>query len=83
VALEFAVFSLLMAYVPLTHMSHFFTKYFFYHKIRWDDEPNFVGSDMEARIEKAMSSPVTWAAPHVNADGKKNWVDIATEEVEK
>jgi nitrate reductase gamma subunit len=83
VALEFAVFSLLMAYVPLTHMSHFFTKYFFYHKIRWDDEPNFVGSEMEARIGKAMSSPVTWAAPHVNADGKKNWVDIATEEVDK
>lgn len=82
VAAEFILFSLLMAYVPLTHMSHFFTKYFFYHKIRWDDEPNLVGSKLEKRIAEALGYPVTWAAPHVKADGKKTWADIATEEVE-
>ncbi len=82
VAIEFVLFSLLMAYVPLTHMSHFFTKYFFYHKIRWDDEPNLVGSRMEKQIAEQLGYPVTWAAPHINADGKKNWADIATEEIE-
>ncbi len=83
VALQFAFFSLLMAYVPLTHMSHFIAKYFFYHKIRWDDEPNLPGSPMEKKIMAGLSLPMNWAAPHVNADGKKTWADIATEEVEK
>lgn len=83
VAIEFVLFSLLMAYVPLTHMSHFFTKYFFYHKVRWDDEPNLVGSKMEKQIAEQLGYPVTWAASHINADGKKTWADIATEETER
>ncbi len=83
VAVEFLLFSLLLAYVPLTHMSHFFTKYFFYHQIRWNDEPNLVGSKLEKRITEALGYPVSWSAPHLKADGKKNWADIATEEVDK
>jgi nitrate reductase gamma subunit len=83
VALQFALFSLLMAYVPLTHMSHFVAKYFFYHKIRWEDEPNLVGSKMEKQIQEVLSYPVSWAAPHIKGDGKKTWADVATEEVEE
>jgi nitrate reductase gamma subunit len=82
VAMEFLLFSLLMAYIPLTHMSHFVAKYFFYHKIRWEDEPNLVGSKMEKEIMEALSYPVSWAAPHIKGDGKKTWADVATEEVE-
>jgi nitrate reductase gamma subunit len=83
VAIEFALFSLLMAYVPLTHMSHFVAKYFFYHEIRWQDEPNLVGSKMEKQIQEVLGYPVSWAAPHIKGDGKKTWADVATEEVEK
>jgi len=83
VAAEFVLFSALLAYVPLTHMSHFFTKYFFYHKIRWDDEPNFRGSRIEKQITEALGYPVSWSAPHLKADGKKNWADIATAEVDQ
>jgi nitrate reductase gamma subunit len=83
VALEFILFSLLMAYVPLTHMSHFIAKYFFYHKIRWEDEPNLPGSEMEKKIGEALGYPVSWAAPHIKGDGKKTWADVATEEVGK
>jgi len=75
--------SLLVAYIPLTHMSHFFVKWFTWHKIRWDDEPNVKGGRIETMIEKALESPVSWSATHIRADGKKNWVDIATEEIEK
>ena len=82
VAVEFALFSLLLAYVPLTHMSHFIAKYFFYHKIRWEDEPNLPGSKMEKQINEALGYPVSWAAPHIKGDGKKTWADVATEEVE-
>ena len=83
VAAEFVLFSLLLAYVPLTHMSHFFTKYFFYHEIRWNDEPNFKGSRLEKQITEALGYPVSWSARHLKADGRKNWADIATEEVDK
>jgi nitrate reductase gamma subunit len=81
VALEFALFSLLMAYVPLTHMSHFVAKYFFYHKIRWEDEPNLDNPKMEKKIGEALNFPVSWAAPHIKGDGKKTWADVVTEEV--
>jgi nitrate reductase gamma subunit len=78
-----AVSGAFILYLPFTHMTHFFMKYFTYHKVRWEDEPNFRGSKMEKKIQKQLSYPVTWAAKHINADGKKNWVDIATEEVKK
>jgi nitrate reductase gamma subunit len=83
VATEFLLFSLLLAYVPLTHMSHFVAKYYFYHKIRWEDEPNIVGSKMEKEIQEVLGYPVSWAAPHIKGDGKKTWADVATEEVGK
>jgi nitrate reductase gamma subunit len=73
---------LLIAYIPMTHMSHFFMKWFTYHKVRWDDEPNVAGGMVERKVARSCTYPVTWAAPHINADGKKNWVDIATEEIE-
>jgi nitrate reductase gamma subunit len=74
---------LLLAYIPLTHMSHFVGKYFAYHSIRWNDTPNLAGGPEEDKIHAVLSQPVTWAAPHIRADGKKNWVDVATEDMSK
>ena len=72
---------LLLAYIPMTHMAHFFVKWFTWHKIRWDDEPNLPGSRIEARVKAALQYPVSWSAPHIQGEGKKTWVDVATEEV--
>ena len=72
-----------MAYIPLTHMSHFVGKYFAYHAIRWNDTPNLRGGMQEAKIHKLLAQPINWAAPHIRGDGKKTWVDAATEEVKK
>src|SRR4030042_735365 len=74
---------LLMAYIPLTHMSHLVGKYFAYHAIRWNDEPNLRGGKQEAKIHKLLAQPITWSAPHIKGGGKKTWVDAATEEVKK
>ncbi len=82
-ALEIIMGCLLLAYIPLTHMSHFFTKWFMYHDIRWSDEPNFKGSKIEKKIQEALAYPVSWSAPHIRGDGKKNWVDVATSGVEE
>jgi nitrate reductase gamma subunit len=82
-ALEIVLASVLLAYIPLTHMSHFFTKWFMYHDVRWNDEPNLRGGEIDRRITAVLNYPVSWAAPHIRGDGKKTWVDVATEGVEE
>lgn len=77
------LFAGLLAYIPLTHMSHFIGKYFAYHAIRWADEPNLRGSSHEKPIHEALARPVSWAAPHIKGDGKKTWADVATAEAEE
>ncbi|MCX5824979.1 MAG: respiratory nitrate reductase subunit gamma [Deltaproteobacteria bacterium] len=70
--------SLLVAYIPLTHMSHMYMKYFFYHNVKWDDAPNRQGGSIEAAILKNLELKPTWKAKHVEADGRKSWRDIAS-----
>lgn len=70
--------SLLIAYIPLTHMSHMFMKYFLYHDVKWDDAPNRRGGRIEAAIMKNLALRPTWQAKHVAADGRKSWRDTAT-----
>lgn len=66
------------AYLPITHMSHIFTKYFMYHDVRWEDTPNRPGGKLEGRIEAQVKQKVGWAAPHIQGGGTKTWVDVAT-----
>jgi nitrate reductase gamma subunit len=81
VAAHVVVTGVFLAYLPFTKMMHFVAKYFTYHEVRWNDEPMERGSRMEREVERLLAQPVTWAGAHLHADGKKNWVDIATEEV--
>lgn len=83
VTLQIVVGLALLVYLPFSHMSHFFTKWFMYHDVRWDDRANRVGSKLEASIQDHLAAKVTWAAPHVGGGGGKNWVDVATAEVKK
>jgi nitrate reductase gamma subunit len=69
---------LLLAYIPYTHMSHFIGKYFTYHAVRWDDAANRRGGKIEAKIAEYLTYKPTWAAPHVHADGKRTWAEVAT-----
>lgn len=81
-AVSVILMSLLLAYIPLTHMSHFIGKYFAYHAVRWNDSPNLPGSKEEKVIQEALAQPITWSAPHIKGDGKKSWLDVATENPE-
>jgi len=74
---------LFMAYMPFTRMLHFVAKYFTYHHVRWDDGSMVPGSRMEKEVLKLLQQPVTWSAPHLQADGQKNWLDIASEEIKR
>ena len=75
--------SLLLAYIPMTHMSHFVGKYFAYHAIRWNDEPNLQGGHIEPKIQEMLDQPITWAASHIQGDGKKTWLEAATEDIKE
>ncbi len=78
-ALTIFLASLIAAYIPLTHMSHMFMKYFMYHDIRWDDEPNIRGGDVEKAILGNLERKPTWAGPHIKAeDGARTWAEVAT-----
>jgi len=79
-ALSVILLSLLVAYIPLTHMSHFIGKYFAYHAIRWNDEPNLPGGAQEARIQQLLGRPVSWAAEHIRSGGgKRSWAEVCTD----
>jgi nitrate reductase gamma subunit len=69
---------LVLAYIPLTHMSHFFMKYFLYHDIRWGDEPNINTPKTDAKINVVLNYPVTWSASHIAGHGKETWAEVAT-----
>jgi nitrate reductase gamma subunit len=79
VSAHFICAFLFLAYLPFTQMMHFVAKYFTYHQVRWDDEPVAPGGKLDRELKRLLGQPVTWAAPHVRADGKKTWVDIATD----
>jgi nitrate reductase gamma subunit len=74
---------LFLAYMPSTQMLHFVAKYFTYHRVRWDDEAMAPGSRMEREVSELLQQPVTWSGPHLDADGKKNWLDIVTKKEEE
>jgi nitrate reductase gamma subunit len=80
--LSVVLLSLLTAYIPTTHMSHFVGKYFAYHSIRWKDDPNLPGGKEEKVIEDLLNRPISWPAEHIKGDGKKTWLEAATEEPE-
>jgi nitrate reductase gamma subunit len=66
-----------LAYIPFTHMSHFFMKYFLYHDIRWEDKPNVNAPEINAQIGEVLSYQPAWSAPHIAIPGKKTWAEIA------
>lgn len=74
---EIVAGSLLVAYIPLTRMAHFVSKYFLYHAVRWADEPNRRGSRIEGRVKEALDYRVNWSAPHIQRG--KNWAEVATQ----
>ncbi len=66
-----------LVYLPFTHMTHFIGKYFTYHNVRWEDEPNIRGSKIEAEVTRALGYKLTWAAPHIGQN--KTWAEAASE----
>lgn len=75
---QMLLISFVIAYIPLTHMSHLFMKYFLYHDIRWGDEPNIDSPSTNEKIGVVLNYPVSWSAPHIAGHGKTTWAEVAT-----
>ena len=67
-----------LVYLPFTKMTHFFGKYFTYHKVQWDSKPNMIAEKYDEKkeilIKKNLELKVPWEAPHVPKD--KKWSEL-------
>jgi nitrate reductase gamma subunit len=77
-AAQVLLLGLFAAYLPWSHMTHFFAKYFTWHSVRWDDAPN-LGGTFDARVHKLLLRPISWSAAHIKGDGRKTWADVVAE----
>jgi len=68
--------SVFLLYFPVTRMKHIFAKYFTYHRVRWEDNPNVRGGKLENKIRKSLDFNVNWSAPHINAGN--TWAETAS-----
>ena len=64
VLVHFVLLGIMFLYIPLSKMSHYVGKFFCFHKVLWDNDPNLKGSAVERRFEDAAEQPVTspWSA---------------------
>lgn len=64
VLVHFVLLGIMFLYIPLSKMSHYVGKFFCFHKVLWDNDPNLKGSTVERRFEDAAQQPVTspWSA---------------------
>ena len=58
---------IMLIYIPISKMGHYVGKYFTFHTVLWDNNPNIKGSAMEAKVKKALAykPTTTWSAPHM------------------
>lgn len=63
----------LIIYIPSSKMSHYVGKYFTFHKVLWENEPNLPGSNLMKKIEEAKHYPPgeNWSATHFHPTGEK------------
>ncbi len=51
--------AVMFIYIPLSKMGHYVGKYFSFHKVLWENEPNVPGSLMESRVKSSLSSHIS------------------------
>jgi hypothetical protein len=73
------LFALLLIYLPFTRSLHYITRLFGFLFIRWDDEPNLRGSELEKKVEEMGQLKVGWEGPHIKPD--LTWKEIASEAI--
>lgn len=73
---EVALVALFLGVLPFTRMTHFFTKFFAWHLVRWDERANPGGARFAGDLARQLERPMRWRAPHAGGGG--SWRDAAT-----
>ncbi len=68
------LFDLFLIYLPFTRSLHYITRFFAFYLIRWDDEPNIRGGELEKRLIEQLNKNVSWSGPHIESG--KRWSDL-------
>ena len=65
--IHFVLLGFMFIYIPLSKMNHYVGKYFTFHKVLWENDPNLPGSKVEQELQKAAANPpqTKWSAPHI------------------
>ena len=75
--LHILLFDIFLIYLPFTRSTHYITRILAYYFIRWDDEPNLPGSELERKIGGLLERKVSWEGKHIPTG--KSWAEAATE----
>jgi nitrate reductase gamma subunit len=67
-------FDVFLMYLPYTRSMHYIARFFAFFLIRWDDEPNVRGCDLEKALIRLQGQKVTWAGPHIKPGS--TWGDL-------
>jgi nitrate reductase gamma subunit len=74
VAVHLILLGIMLIYIPVSKMSHYVGKFFAFHKVLWDNDPNKQGSEVNARLKRSQAEPPknTWSAPHIETSPKNS-----------
>ena len=58
----------MLLYIPASKMGHYAGKFFTFHSVLWNNEPNLPGSDINNAVKasNAAGATVKWGAPHIS-----------------
>lgn len=70
IVVHLVALSAMIIYIPASKMSHYVGKFFAFHKVLWDNDPNHKGSRVNEQLKRQVSGakPATWTAPHILND---------------
>lgn len=71
-AVHLVLLGIMLVYIPLSKMGHYAGKFFAFHKVLWDNDPNLPGSDVERGVRESAAQPARtqWSAPHTRPASK-------------
>ncbi|MFZ7101859.1 MAG: respiratory nitrate reductase subunit gamma [Peptococcaceae bacterium] len=72
-SIHIILLGLLILYIPLTKMSHYVGKFFSFHKVLWDNDPNLPGTKVDKKMRQSQGAAPknNWSAPHYQPEPPK------------
>ena len=68
VVVHLILLGIMLLYIPASKMGHYVGKFFTFHSVMWNNEPNLPGSAVNSAVKasNAAGATVKWGAPHIS-----------------